>query len=169
MKSLSGKPLVVTAHGGDVYDLPFRDEWHQALARYVLNKADRIITVSQFNAEKLLSLGVSSNKLRIIPNGYDEKLFKPIPLHVARKKLGLPINKKVLLSVGNLVNVKGHTYLVEMFRWEDRTAGPPIYPLPGRGPVQRSSTMIMRPAKGMRGFFLCSLTRTPSLSFRQFA
>jgi len=116
LKSISGKPLVVTGHGRDVYDLPFRDNWYKVLARYLLSKADQVITVSQFNAEKLLSLGVSSNKLHVIPNGYNEKLFNPIPLCEARKKLGLPLNKKVLLSVGNLVDVKGHTYLVDAMR-----------------------------------------------------
>ena len=111
--NLSGKPFVVTAHGGDVYELPFRDKWHQALARYVLSKADQVITVSQFNAKILLSLGVSSKKLRVIYNGYDEQIFRPISLQEARKKLGLPLKKKILLSVGNLVNIKGHSYLVD--------------------------------------------------------
>jgi len=111
--NLSGKPFVVTAHGGDVYDLPFRDEWYQALARYVLSRADHVITVSQFNAKKLLSLGVSSNRLHIIYNGYDEQIFRQIPQQEARKKLGLPLKKKILLSVGNLVNIKGHSFLVD--------------------------------------------------------
>lgn len=116
LKSLSGTPLVVTAHGGDVYNLPFRNSWYNTLARYILGEADQVITVCQFNAEKLLSLGVSSNKLHVIPNGYDKNLFAPIPLCEARKNLGLPLNKKILLSVGNLVDVKGHTHLIDAMR-----------------------------------------------------
>jgi glycosyltransferase involved in cell wall biosynthesis len=112
LKNKYGKPLVVTAHGGDVYDLPFRDRWYNSLARFVLAEADQVITVCKFNAEKLLSLGISSNKLYIIPNGYDEGLFKPISRSKAREKLGLPLNKKILLSIGNLVDAKGHTYLI---------------------------------------------------------
>jgi glycosyltransferase involved in cell wall biosynthesis len=54
--------------------------------------------------------------LGVIPNGYDEKVFKPFSSLEARKKLGLPLSKKVLLSVGNLVDVKGHTYLIDAMR-----------------------------------------------------
>jgi glycosyltransferase involved in cell wall biosynthesis len=72
-----------------------------------------VITVCKFNAEKLLSLGVSSSKLHVIPNGYDEQLFRPISKAYARGRLGLPLNKKILLSVGNLVDVKGHAYLID--------------------------------------------------------
>jgi glycosyltransferase involved in cell wall biosynthesis len=113
LKSSYDKPLVVTAHGGDVYDLPFRDSWYNNLARYVLSESDKVITVSHFLAEKLSELGVSSKKLHVIPNGYDENLFKPLPSKAMRKKLGLPLNKPILLSVGNLVDVKGHTYLID--------------------------------------------------------
>ena len=112
LKNSYGKPLVVTAHGSEVYDLPFRDRWYNSLARFVLTEVDQVITVCKFNAEKLLSLGASSKKLHVIPNGYDEQLFKPFPTAKAREKLGLPLNKKILLSVGNLVDVKGHTYLI---------------------------------------------------------
>lgn len=116
-KNLRGTPLIVTAHGGDVYNLPFRDNWYNNLARYVLSEADKVITVSHFLAEKLSALGVSSKKLHVIPNGYDENLFKPLPSNAMRKKLGLPLNKRILLSVGNLVDVKGHTYLVDAMRF----------------------------------------------------
>jgi len=136
LKSLSGKPFVVTAHGGDVYDLPFRNDWYNTLARYILSKANQVITVSQFNAEKLLSLGVSPNKLHVIPNGYDKNLFKPIPLYEARKKLGLPLNKKILLSVGNLVDVKGHTYLVDAMRIVLKKRNDVILVIVGSGPLK---------------------------------
>ena len=116
VKRQYNKPLVVTAHGGEVYDLAFRNKWYRTLYCHVLNKADHVIAVSQFIEEKLLSLGVSPNKLSVISNGFDEKLFKPFSTIAARKKLGLPLNKKILISIGNLVDVKGHTYLIDAMR-----------------------------------------------------
>ncbi|MGB9730096.1 MAG: glycosyltransferase [Thermoprotei archaeon] len=65
LKELYERPLVVTAHGGDVYDLPFRNDRYNTITRFVLGEADQVITVSRFIAEKLLSLGVSSSKLHV--------------------------------------------------------------------------------------------------------
>jgi len=106
-------PLMLTAHGGDVYDLPFKNRWYKALTMQILSLADAVITVSNSNAKKLLSLGVSPKKLYVIPNGYDERIFEPMPMAEARRKLGLPINRKILISIGNLVSVKGHSYLID--------------------------------------------------------
>jgi len=136
LKNLYEKPLVVTAHGGDVYDLPFRDRWHNSLARFVLAEADQVITVCKFNAEKLLSLGISSNKLYIIPNGYDEGLFKPVSTVKARERLGLPQNKKILLSVGNLTDAKGHIYLINAMPLVLRKRKDVLLIIVGSGPLK---------------------------------
>jgi glycosyltransferase involved in cell wall biosynthesis len=144
LKNLYNKPLIVTAHGGDVYDLPFRDHWYNSLAKFVLSEADEVITVSKFNAEKLLSLGVSSNKLHVIPNGYDERLFKPIPAVKAREKLGLPLNKKILLSIGSLVNVKGHTYLISAMPLVLRKRKDVLLIIVGSGPLKELLQRIIK-------------------------
>jgi glycosyltransferase involved in cell wall biosynthesis len=136
LKNIYEKPLVVTAHGGDVYDLPFRDRWYNSLAKFVLTEADQVITVSKFNARKLLSLGVSSDKLHVIPNGYDERLFKPVPAPKARERLGLPQNRKILLSVGNLVKVKGHIYLISAMSRVLRERKDVLLIIVGSGPLK---------------------------------
>ena len=117
LKYLFNKPLVITAHGGDVYNLPFKDDWYSSLIKFILKNVDQIITVSKFNAVKLRSLGVKNDIINIIPNGYNNKLFYPIPMHLARKKLNLPLNKKILLTIGNLVYIKGHTYLIDAMKF----------------------------------------------------
>jgi glycosyltransferase involved in cell wall biosynthesis len=137
LKETTHAPLVVTAHGGDVYDLPFRKSWYKALARYVLKSADQVITVSQFNAKKLLSIGVSSSKLDVIPNGYDPKIFKMLPQSLMRQKLGLPLNKKILLSVGNLVDAKGHAYLIDAVNIILKKQADAILVIVGSGPLEK--------------------------------
>lgn len=138
LKALYNKPLVVTAHGGDFYDLPFKDIWYYNLARYVLNEADQVITVSKSNEQKLLLLGLSPKKIHVISNGYDDTLFKPMSSIAARRTLNLPLDKKILLSVGNLVNIKGHTYLLEAMNHVVKKRKDVILCVIGTGPLYDS-------------------------------
>ena len=63
------KPLVITGHGYDVYDLPFRDNHWKTKLREVFNNADRLLTVSNMNREYLIKLGIKK-EVKIFPNGY---------------------------------------------------------------------------------------------------
>jgi glycosyltransferase involved in cell wall biosynthesis len=135
LKRRYNKPLIVTAHGGDFYDLPFRDSWYHGLARYVLSEADRVITVSKSNQEKLLALGANPNKLVVIPNGYEDNLFKRISKSVARDKLSLPQDKKIVLTVGNLKPEKGHIYLLDAFKLVSQRRSDTTLLVVGAGPL----------------------------------
>ncbi|MEN6291399.1 MAG: glycosyltransferase family 4 protein [Methanobacterium sp.] len=105
-------PFIVTAHGYDIYDLPFKNDKWKSKIEYILNSADAIITVSNSNLECIKKLDVNT-PVTVIPNGYREDLFYPIDTFECRKLLSLPSNKKIILSVGNLEEVKGHKFLVE--------------------------------------------------------
>lgn len=112
LKEQYGVPVVVTAHGYDAYELPFLNEIWEGRVRTVLNAADAIITVSRKNEECIRSLGVTK-PIHVIPNGFRSDLFYPRDQAECRRALGLPMDRKILLAVGNLVEVKGHRYLVE--------------------------------------------------------
>ncbi|HII92057.1 MAG TPA: glycosyltransferase family 4 protein [Methanosarcina sp.] len=112
LKEKYGVPFVVTAHGYDIYDLPFKDDKWNSKIEYVLNSADAIITVSKSNLECIKKLDVKT-PVTVIPNGYKDDLFYPLSPYECRRSLGLPSDKKIILSVGNLEEVKGHKYLVE--------------------------------------------------------
>ena len=112
LKEKYGVPLVVTAHGIDIYDTPFRDdEWRQQ-TEYVLNTADQIITVSEKNNSCIKRLNVKT-PVTVIPNGYRKDLFHPMSMKECRSKLGLPQDKKIIVTVGKLFKIKGHTYLID--------------------------------------------------------
>ena len=105
-------PFVVTAHGQDIYELPFKDaEWRKTI-EYVLNTADAIITVSRSNLECIRKLDVGT-PVHVIPNGFKEDLFCPKEMSECRKVLGLPLDRKIILSVGIYEEVKGQKYLIE--------------------------------------------------------
>lgn len=113
IKDLYGIPLVVNSHGPDVYEFPFRNDFTHSLSKYVISRTDHVIAVCTSDGNKLLSLGLPRKKLSIIPNGYDDGLFKHISRDFARKELGLPESKKILLAIGSLLKVKGHDDLID--------------------------------------------------------
>lgn len=55
---------------------------------------------------------IQRNGARIIRN----KQFNPQDTEKCRQKLGLPLEKKILLTVGNCVAIKGHRYLIEAMK-----------------------------------------------------
>ena len=110
-----GVPFVVTAHGEDIYDIPFRDEDWKMKIEYVLNTADHIITVSQSNLACIKKLKVKK-PVTVMPNGFRGDLFFRRDTPECRRMLGLPKDKKIILAVGTLEHVKGHTYLISSMK-----------------------------------------------------
>ncbi|ACL16201.1 glycosyl transferase group 1 [Methanosphaerula palustris E1-9c] len=115
LKEEFGGPFVVTAHGYDIYSLPFMDdEWREKI-EYVLNTADHIITVSQSNLACINRLNVST-PVSVIPNGFRSDIFYPRDAVSCRTLLNLPHDRKIVLTVGYFDPIKGHTYLIEAAR-----------------------------------------------------
>ncbi len=105
-------PLVITAHGFDIYDLPFRDDFWEKRISKVLKSADRVITVSKKNISCIERLEYKKT-VDLIPNGYNKKMFFPLKRSQARLALNLPQDKRIIVTVGNLVAIKGQKYLID--------------------------------------------------------
>ncbi len=116
LKEKYNKPFVVTGHGFDVYDQPFKSEYWKEKTIRVLRKVDKVLTVGRKNKEILKELGVKESKIVVIPNGFNSDLIFPLDKIESRKELDIPQEKKVVLSIGNLEEVKGHKYLIEAMR-----------------------------------------------------
>lgn len=112
LKEEYGVPFVVTAHGYDIYSLPFKDdEWREKI-EYVLNTADHVITVSQSNLACIKKLNVSTS-VTVIPNGFRSDLFYPCDTSECRRLLTLPHDKQIVLTVGYFDPIKGQKYFIE--------------------------------------------------------
>nr|WP_228359813.1 glycosyltransferase family 4 protein [Thermococcus sibiricus] len=107
-------PLVITGHGYDIYELPFRGrEWFKKV-KFALDSADHIVTVSKSNFTILTTkLDIPEDKISVIPNGFNSHKFRPMDKLLVREQLNLPRDKKIILNVANLVPVKGQSYLIE--------------------------------------------------------
>ena len=112
LKNKYNIPFIVTAHGFDVYDLPFRDDYWSNTIRNILNSSDYIITVSKKNLEYINKLGINNN-VEIIPNGYKKELFYKMDKIKCRNLLSIPKDKIILLNIGHIIKVKGHIFLIE--------------------------------------------------------
>jgi glycosyltransferase involved in cell wall biosynthesis len=65
-------------------------------------RSDAVIAISENTKRDLISLGVDDKKLFVIYPGVDVQLFHPMSKDVARRKLRLPLDKKLLLYIGSL-------------------------------------------------------------------
>jgi len=117
LKKVYGLPIIITAHGGDVYRLPFLTVSWKRKCINILECADQIITTSTRNARVIKeTLGIDKEKVSVIPNGFKENLFAPTDKNLARRIVELPIQAKVILSIGNLTEIKGHRFLLEAMK-----------------------------------------------------
>jgi len=68
------------------------------------------IALSPSNAMEIVREGVPSSRVHFITNGVDSDVFKPCDHDEARKQLGLPMDKQIVLTVNEIQIRKGiHT------------------------------------------------------------
>ena len=109
-----GRPFVVTARGTDInviadYPVPRR------LILDTAQAAAASIGVSRALMERLADLGAAREKLEVFRNGVDLERFHPVPRDAARQQIGICAapDDHMVLSVGNLVELKGHHLAIE--------------------------------------------------------
>lgn len=101
-----GIPCAVMVGGSDVLLMTQCHRRKKQISR-VLNEADAVVPVGADLRESILRLGIPIEKTHIVPRGVDTTLFSPGNRQEARRRLGIPERKQVLLYVGNMVPLKG--------------------------------------------------------------
>nr|WP_321399885.1 glycosyltransferase family 4 protein [uncultured Desulfobacter sp.] len=105
-------PLIITGRGEDILSFPNLPVIGDQI-RWALQKADALVALSQEICDAMVSNGAPREKITIIPNGVDNQKFTPLARQASRKKLGLPMDKKIILSVGNRLERKGFHLLIK--------------------------------------------------------
>lgn len=81
---------------------------------FVLKNVNKMIVVSNKQKRVISEIFPQySEKINVIENGYDSALFFPLPKTECRAKLGLPLDKKIIINAANLIQTKGHLYLID--------------------------------------------------------
>lgn len=107
-----GKPLTVTARGSDV-NLIGQHALPRRFMQWASQVASASIGVSQALVDRMRELGLGSARQLTLRNGVDLTRFQP-PADLAplRAQLGVT-GSPLLVSVGNLLPVKGHDLVIE--------------------------------------------------------
>lgn len=105
---VAGIPHVITMHGGRYYAERLR---RRVVLRLAISSSRTTCAVSAKLAQQLRDdLGLTNGRISIIPNGVAP--HAPVD-STLRRELALPDRVPILVSVGNLYEVKGHRFLLE--------------------------------------------------------
>lgn len=139
-------PLVITARGTDINLIPDYPS-PRAQILWAAAQASGIITVAQALQDEIRALappGLTLPPMRTLRNGVDLKAFRPADRTVAREKLDL--TRPTLLSVGHLVERKGHHMVIEALK----TLQDADLLVVGEGPERRALEQQVR-TSGLEG------------------
>ncbi len=101
-----GLPVVMTARGTDVNLIP-RHAGPRRLIQNAIRDCAAMVAVSAALKQVLVDLGAPDDKVTVLRNGVETGLFRPPDDRTAiRQALG--VDGKVLISVGGLIERKGH-------------------------------------------------------------
>jgi glycosyltransferase involved in cell wall biosynthesis len=110
-----GKPFVVTARGTDLSQIP-QFAYPRRLILDTAACASASIGVCAALMDSLAELGADRQRLHVMRNGVDLERFQPVDQVEARRHLGLPVERRILLSVGLLIERKGHHIAIEALK-----------------------------------------------------
>jgi glycosyltransferase involved in cell wall biosynthesis len=135
-----GKPLVLTQHNTFIEYNNFWDIVEKlndlAIGKQVLKEAEKIIVVSNATKNYVLSLGADPEKIEVLHNGVDIYRFRPLSgvKNEIRKKLGIPQDSSVVLTVRRLVYKNGIDTLIESAKKAIKKNPRLVFLVVGKGP-----------------------------------
>jgi glycosyltransferase involved in cell wall biosynthesis len=82
----------------------------------ILKNTSKVIALTKTEVEQYKKMGVSEDKIVIIPNGVDLSLFDPLPEKgTFREKYDITSDTKIVLCLGRLHKIKGIDLLIDVF------------------------------------------------------
>jgi teichuronic acid biosynthesis glycosyltransferase TuaC len=114
LAKMLGTPAVIKLHGSDMNVVARLTGPRRAL-KWALPRAERVVAVSKPLGESAVELGAPSDRVDIVANGIDRGRFRPRDKTSARRALGLPLDRSIVLYVGNIELHKGSLDLVRAF------------------------------------------------------
>lgn len=139
LKRTFGKPTLITIHG---LDITYKNRFYQFFVPTCVSRLDKIICISNATKEQCINRFIPKEKIVFIPNGVSGKFYTSENKIMLRKKLSKKLNlnlrnKRILLSVGRLVERKGfHWFIVNVMPRLLEKRNDVIYLISGNGPLR---------------------------------
>lgn len=114
LAKLLAVPSVVKVHGTDINHVS-KLSGPRRMMRALLPRAGAIVAVSTALADEVEALGVERSRIHLVMNGVAADKFYVRDRAEARKELGLPLQGRIALYVGNLIETKGVLDLRDAF------------------------------------------------------
>ncbi|MEM3504805.1 MAG: glycosyltransferase family 4 protein [Archaeoglobaceae archaeon] len=129
--------LVVTFHYSN-YEMFIRKR--KRLVKFVLGSSDIFITVSKGQSSIIKNIVKNElllNKVLVVPNGFDSSKLPFIEKSLAKQKLGITNDNKIIFNLANLLEKKGHKYLIEAMKIVSNKRKDVICYIGGEGPLKK--------------------------------
>jgi len=143
----SGVPYVITAHGTDLMGFK-KDKRYRSYAGEGAKNSRGIITISKQVYEDTLKLfDLPSEKVIINPNGFDDKIFRPMNVNKKEvlKKLGTDfIADKVVSFVGKFTEFKGIDILIKAAKIVSQRVNDVGFYLAGDGELRKEMEKLAK-------------------------
>jgi phosphatidylinositol alpha-1,6-mannosyltransferase len=104
-------PYAVFTYGMDITE-PMKNQWKKKMVISILKKADKIITIGDYTRNKIIGLGIASDKIIIVHPCSNIQNTKYKIQNNIKEKYNLA-DKKIILTVGRLVERKGQDKVIE--------------------------------------------------------
>lgn len=109
------KPFTVTARGTDINLIPEFTKPRKQIQQ-VFAQSNHNMAVCEALRQEMIKLGAEPDKVSTLRNGVNLELFSFSDLKrqiELRQKFNLPLDKPVIISVGHLIERKGHHLVIE--------------------------------------------------------
>lgn len=110
LSRLFRKPFVVVIHG---LDITYKNPLFRAVVPWSVKRADAVCCISQATAQQARLQGVPESKIKVINLAVQDDLAGRSNRTDLLKKLDLPADAKILLTVGRLVKRKGVAWFID--------------------------------------------------------
>ena len=141
-------PFVVYAHGKEILNSV---QGNRRKSQLALQQADRVLAVSHFTANLVQQVGIAPERIEVVHPGCDSDRFRPVPprMDLRQKLLGARCKDRVILTVGALVERKGHDMVIRALPRLRQTIPEVTYLIVGNGP-QRHALESLATHMGVR-------------------